>query len=246
MNVIKVLSPRIHNLGDFLHCLPTISAISKHYDAKISFGIGVDLKVFKNLKELLLFQVFFFDVHFIDEPSQVPSENYILVDDHGADSEDNNELAYADYRNVNFVNKHYNLNLELDPNFELIVPRLDIDYRENKTIVGDRWGPENQEKFDFRREYNVLKKSGKFDSDEYEFLDFSKDLVYNCSLIKYNPNKFYTTFAGVSVLADLMKKETVVLWGDDMKTWQGQTVEQTFNLHHARNRNTTLKYLGDL
>ena len=239
--MITVYSPRIHNLGDFAHCLPALSGLYKKTGEKISFGICDRLQRFKGIKELLLNQEMFGDVYFMSERS-MGTELYLIVDDHGDDSEENIN-AMAAYRNVNYLNKHYNLDVEIDNDFELNVPELDIDYCNDKFLVGDRWSPSDAPDVDDRRKSNLLKSSGLFDDDRFKYLDYSNDLVYNCSLIKYNSNPFYTTFTGTGILSDLMNKETYILYDDDVSMWDGNPVEYSFNLHYIKNRKSKLRYI---
>ena len=239
--MITVYSPRIHNLGDFAHCLPALSGLYKKTGQKISFGIGDKLQIFKGIKELLLKQEMFGDVYFMSE-RPIGTEPYIIVDDHGPDSEENIS-AKGSYRNVNYLNKHYNLGVEIDNDFELIVPECN-DYRD-KIIIGDRWSPSECPNLDVRRQYNVLKNSGKFNGEQFHYLDYTQDLVYNCSIIKSNPNALYTTFTGIGILSDLMNKETYVLWDDDMEIWDGKPVDFDFDLHYSKNRKSHLKYIKD-
>ena len=238
--MITVYSPRIHNLGDFSHCLPALSGLYKKTGEKISFGICDKLQIFRGIKELLLQQDMFEEVYFMSEKQLV--ENYFVADDHGRDSEENNS-AKASYRNVNFLNDNYNLNIQIDDEFELIVPECN-DYQD-KIIIGDRWSPSECPILDVRRQYNVLKNSGKFNGEQFHYLDYSNDLVYNCSIIKYNSNPFYTTFTGIGILSDLMNKETYVMWDDDMRMWNGEPVENDFDLHYFKNRKSHLRYIKD-
>ena len=82
---------------------------------------------------------------------------------------------------------------------------------------------------------------GKYDDDKYHYLDFSHDIMYNLSLIKYNPNTFVTTMTGIAVLSDLMYKDTTIVWDDEMKNWVDRPdIETTFNAHFYSNRNCKL------
>jgi peptide chain release factor 2 len=51
--MLNVISPRIHNLGDFAHCLPALSGLYKMTGQKMMFGICDRLERFKGIKELL-------------------------------------------------------------------------------------------------------------------------------------------------------------------------------------------------
>ena len=181
--MITVYSPRIHNLGDFAHCLPALSGLYNMFQTEISFGICDRLQRFNGIKDLLLHQDMFGDVFFMSERPMV--DNYIIVDDSGRDS-DENINAMAAYRNVNFINDNYNLGIEIDNDFELKVPFFwELDYQHTKSIVGDRWSPTDAPDVDDRRGSYVMKSSGKFDNLNSHYLDYSQNMVYNCALIKY-------------------------------------------------------------
>jgi hypothetical protein len=241
--MITVYSPRIHNLGDFLHCLPALSGLYNMFQTKISFGICDRLQRFNGIKDLLLHQDMFSDVFFISERPMV--NNYIIVDDTGRDS-DENINAMAAYRNVNFINDNYKLGIQIDNDFELKVPFFgEIDYLYDKILIADRWSPSDAPDVDDRRKSNLLKNSGKFEGDAFHYLDYSHNLVYNSSLIKYNPNPLYTTFTGTGILADLMNKEVYILYDDDVAMWDGKPVEHSYNLHYIKNRKSKLRYIKE-
>ena len=128
---------------------------------------------------------------------------------------------------------------------ELSVPKMSIDYMEDKFIVADRWSPSDAPDVDTRRKSNHLKESGLFDGDKYYYLDYRNDLVYNCSLIKYNPNPLYTTFTGTGILADLMNKEVFILYDDDLIEWDGKPISSAYRLHYIKNRKSKLRYLKE-
>ena len=239
--MITVYSPRIHNLGDFAHCLPALSGLYNMFQTKISFGICDRLQRFNGIKDLLLHQDMFGEVFFMSE--RPVCDHYIIVDDSGGDSNENIN-AMAAYRNVNYINDNYHLGIEIDNDFELKVPFFwELDYQHTKSIVGDRWSPSDAPDVDDRRKSNLLKDSGLFPEDKFFYLDFRDNLVYNCSLIKYNPNPLYTTFTGIGILSDLMNKETYILYDDDVAMWDGKPIEYSFNLHYCKNRKSKLRYI---
>jgi len=241
--MITIYSPRIHNLGDFAHCLPALSGLYKKYDTKISFGICDRLKRFRGIIDLLKYQEMFGEVFFISDRSL--KTEYFIVDDHSRDSEENIN-SQAAYRNVNFLKDNYGLDFEIDNDFELQIPYFfDLEQFNDKKLVADRWSPSDAPDVDDRRKSNLLKESGLFDSDEYHYLDYSNDLVYNCSLIKYNPNPLYTTFTGTGILADLMNKEVFILYDDDVANWDNKPIEYSYNLHYIKNRKSKLRYIKE-
>lgn len=241
--MISVVSPRIHNLGDFAHCLPTISAIHKKFQEKISLSICDRLQRFKGIKELLLAQPMIGEVSFFHE-RKYNAMNCVLIDDTG--TTDGNRMApISNRQHINYINYAYNLDLENDDDFELFVPKLDVNYHNDKHIIGDRWSPKDAPDVDERRYSNLIKSACVIKDEDSFYLDYTQDLLYNCSLVKYNINPFITTFTGIGILADLMKKELYVLWDEDMRNWQGKPVEHDFDLHYYKDRHAKLQYIRD-
>lgn len=241
--MITVYSPRIHNLGDFLHCLPALSGLYNKTGQKISFGICDRLYRFNGILNLLKFQPMFSDVFFMTNRPEC--DNYYIIDDTGRDSDENINSMVA-YRHYNFLKDTYNLDFEIDNDFELQVPYFgEIDYMYDKVLISDRWSPSDAPDVDDRRKSNLLEKSGKFYGNEFYYLDYSNNLVYNSSIIKYNPNPLYTTFTGTGILADLMYKEVYILYDDDVSMWDGKPIEYSYRLHYIRNRKSKLRYIGE-
>jgi hypothetical protein len=240
---IDIVSPRIHNLGDFAHCLPALSALYKRFDKKISFTICDRLQRFKGIRELLLEQEMFSNVWFLHEKQFNPM-NCVLMDDTGTEEGNlNSPIVVRKY--LNFLNHTYKLDLESDDNFELQIPKYDIDYHSDKLIIGDRWSPKDAPDVDERRYSNLIETSEIIPHKKGFCLDYTNELLYNCSLIKYNTNAFVTTFTGIAVLADLMKKDSYILWDEDMRNWQGWDIEHVFKMHFYQDRESKLVYLKD-
>lgn len=239
--MITVYSPRIHNLGDFMHCLPTLSGLHKKYEEKISFGICNRLERFKGIKELLLCQDMFEEVKFMHEIEQ-GQERYVVLDDTGDDRGDENSPTCV-RKFHNFIIDNYNIDYELDNDFILKTDNS-VSLSE-KIIVGDRWSPNDAPDVDIRRKSNLIESSGILPKEDCYYLDYTKELMYNCNLIKNNPNPFITTFTGIGIVADLMKKETIILWDEDMRNWQGWGVEKDYAMHYYKDRNSKLIYIKD-
>jgi hypothetical protein len=241
--MIKIYSPRIHNLGDFMHCLPALSGLHKTLKYKFSFVICDRLERFVGIKELLMQQEMFGEVKFMHEETTV-SQRYILLDDIGEEKEHGNS-PIACHRFYNFIRDNYKINFDIDDDFELNVPNLNIDYHTDKLIIGDRWSPKDAPDVDERRYSNLIESSEIVPKEKAHYLDYKKDLIYNCSLIKNNPNPFITTFTGIGIVADLMKKDCYILWDEDLRNWQGWGVEHDYKLHYYQNRNSKLVYIRD-
>ena len=237
--MITVLSPRIHNLGDFSHCLPTLSGFVKKY-GKVSFGICPRLKRFNGIIDLLMYQGLFTDVWFYGDKDF--SSPLMIVDDTGSD-EGNTGESLVSRRFFNYT-KTLGVDIEFDSDFTLQVPNI-ITCSDTAYVVGDRWSPSDAPDVDDRRKSNLIKASGVIDNLDTYYLDYADGLMYNLSIIKQNPNPFITTFTGIGILADLMKKDTYVLWDEDMRFWNGGTVEDDHRLHYWTNRNSKLVYIRD-
>ena len=130
--------------------------------------------------------------------------------------------------------------MEVDDNFELAVD--DIDHFHTSYLIGDRMTHPNM---DQRRESGVLEYSGKFPLDKCTFLDYNTPMAVNAAYIKHTTKPIFTTFTGISVIADLLKKESIVLWGDDIKDWDNKPIEYSFNKHFYRDRKCKLMSLND-
>jgi hypothetical protein len=241
--MITVISPRISNLGDFSHCLPALSGLYKSTGHKISFVICDRLQRFRGIKELFLAQEMFAEVSFLHE-QKFNHEKYILIDDQGHEGDCVGSCIIT-HRYANFIKQNYKIDFNVDESFELYVPKFDIDYHQDKIIIGDRWSPKDAYDVDDRRSSYAIHSSGKIAENCSFYLDYTKDLLHNCSLIKYNKNLFVSTFTGISILADLMTKEQIVLWSDDLINWDNKPITHSFELHYFQNRKSRLQYLGD-
>ena len=77
------------------------------------------------------------------------------------------------------------------------------------------------------------------------FLDYNNDLMTNAYIIKNSKKPFISTFTGISGIADLLNKEQIVLWGEDIRDWDNKPIEYSFEKHFYGNRKSKLMYLGD-
>ena len=239
--MINIVSPRIHNLGDFSHCLPALSGLYKFTNHKMHFVICDRLQRFRGIRELLLAQEMFEQVSFVCElpPQPLPA---IIIDDTGDKGDHGLNSAIA-HKYANFIKQVSGIPFEIDDDFELQVPLMPIENIQDKVLVGDRWAPKDAPDVDDRRLSNLIEGSGILKNLDTVYLDYTKDLVYNCNLIKDTNRPFVTTVTGVAVLADLMKKETIVLYDNDMDNWNNKTMNEIFSDHFYLNRKTSLHYI---
>jgi hypothetical protein len=241
--MINVISPRIHNLGDFSHCLPTLSGLYKSTGHKISFAICDRLERFKGIKELLSAQEMFAEVKFMQEITNLT--NCIMIDDSGTEG-DYRLSAGIVHKYANFIKTNYDIQFVIDDDFELQVPEMDVDDVSDKILVGDRWSTKDAPDVDDRRSSYLIESSGILNGLPTHYLDYSKDLVYNCNLIKKNNRTFVTTFTGIAIMADLMKKRTIVVYGDDMINWNNKPILQSFDAHFYKDRKSSVHYIKAL
>jgi len=240
--MLTLVSPRIHNLGDFANCLPTLSGLHKATGEQIHFIICDRLQQFKGIKQLLSSQEMFSKVQFVYENPNV--SNYILIDDTGSDENPGNS-PLSTVRYANFIKQNYKIQFDIDEDFELRVPKNVVVDTSKEIVVGDRWSLQIAKELDTRRYSNMIESSGILEDRPTYYLDYTHDLVYNCNIIKQNTKPFITTFTGIGIIADLMKKDSYILWGEDNRNWDNKPIEYSFQRHYFKNRNAKLVYLND-
>jgi len=228
------------NLGDFANALPVISGISKYKNEKIHLIIRPEMRKFDGIKELLKYQPMIEDVDFSDD-LLVFGDVMNLSSWTRMDQEDENRPVET-CRYENWVNDNYRMLFEVDDKFELQVKDEPMEFTD-LYIIGDRW---NHPTIDTRRKTQVVKDGVNPDESKVHYLDYSKPIMENLNLIRYSYKPFITTFTGVGILADLMNKETVVCWDEDMRMWDGHPVEFDFKRHYYGDRKSKLIYVKDV
>lgn len=228
--------PHIGNLGDFLNCMPVMSGLNKKF-GKYDFIVTHKLKQFKGFHEFMMYQDLFTSVTFDDEVN--PNDMMVVNPWNAREEKGNPNRPLETCRFENNLKDRWNINFEVDDDFVLKVPDLNF-YCGSLPIVADRW---TSPAIDTRRPTEVLRSSGKFDNCQW--LDYNNDLLTNSYIIKNTSNVMYTTFTGVSVLGDLLNKEMIVFWGDDIKNWDNKPIEYSYQKHFYGNRNSKLMYIGD-
>jgi hypothetical protein len=138
---------------------------------------------------------------------------------------------------------------DVDDNFKIRYPDLNLFVDPNKHFVGDRWDVGN---IDTRRATKVLSHM-----EDCIFIDYTKDLLTNCYYIAESPKPFITNLTGISVLGDLLNKEQWIVWksedwnpefrdGRNIKWDNGKNIDMIFNKHFYTNRNSKLVHADDL
>lgn len=235
--MIRIFMPMSGNLGDTLNVMPVLSGIYKSTGHKISLTVRDKMRAFNGFKEFMQYQDCIAAVKFesdvtMDETYQVMS----LIEDFTLHP----NRPYETVRLEEDFKRRYNIDFEVDDSFLLKVP--DTDIQENKFLVADRTMIGSG---DTRRSFDFLKASERFPLDKCLFLDYNQPILYNAALIKQSKKPLFTTFTGSSNIADLLNKECVVLWGDDLYNWDNKPIEYSFNKHFYRDRKCKLQYLGD-
>jgi hypothetical protein len=228
------------NLGDFANALPVISGISKYKNEKIHLIIRSEMRKFNGIKELLKYQPMIEDVDFSDD-LLVFGDVMNLSSWTRMDQEDENRPVET-CRYENWVNDNYRMLFEVDDKFELQVKDEPMEFTD-LYIIGDRW---NHPTIDTRRKTQVVKDGVNPDESKVHYLDYSKPIMENLNLIRYSYKPFITTFTGVGILADLMNKETIVCWDEDMRMWDGHPVEFDFKRHYYGDRKSKLVHVKDV
>jgi hypothetical protein len=232
------------NLGDFCNALPVISGLSKHFKQKIHLIIRPEMRKFNGIKEFLKYQPMIEDVDFSDDllvfGEVVTLSSWTRMDQEAADR------PIETCRYENWVRDNYGLEFQVDDDFEIQVFPMFIDDLTNRHIIGDRWSSKQDPSVDTRRNTNVIEHGANPDPTKVTYLDYTKPIMHNLNVIKNNPNPFITTFTGIGIIADLMNKETIVCWDEDMRTWDGHPVGFDFKRHYYGDRNAKLVYIKDL
>lgn len=226
------------HLGDFFNIFPVVSGIHKMYNEKLDFTIPVDFNdKFPTLREFLEHQPMFNSVAFSNE------RNYQGIQIHGFRRKIDKPYVmprpgetYRAQKNAELDNK---MTIVVDDDFEFVVPELNLDWDTSKDLVGERSHHSRRHQ---RKEY-FLGPSGHF--NDCLFLDYNDSILINAWKVKKCQGVFVSTFTGISVMADLMKKNHVVAWDQesvddcllDSPDW---TVEKMFNRHYYGNRKAQL------
>lgn len=236
--MIRIFMPMSGNVGDTLNVMPVLSGIYKSTGHAISLVVRDKMKIFNGFREFMLMQ---------DCICSLKFESDVQIDDTYNKMSLVNEFTqhpnrpWETVRLEEYFRKHYNIDFEVDDDFTLNVDES-IDINPRRFIVGDRMMHSDM---DQRRSFNVLESSGKFPLDKCFFLDYNMPMASNAAFIKHTDKPIFTTFTGISVIADLLKKDSVVLWSDDIRNWDNKPIEYSFNKHFYRDRKSKLMYLGD-
>lgn len=244
-----VYMSRTDSLGDFLSGLPVLKGLHDSY-GKLILVIKHTNRKFKGMRELLQYQDLFSSVHFDDEV-RFANNNFVdmHIPDQFRETSDSPIRPEEVCRFENSIRDKYDLKFEVDDNFEIKYPEINVDFDRNIHIAGDRWF---ESSIDRRRAVNILSHL-----KNVMFLDYNNDLLTNCYIIKNSNKPFIAGFTGCAVLGNLLNKEMYVVWKKEdfaPQYWQGENViwdwgkdiEQTFKRHFYTNRNCKLIHDKDL
>jgi hypothetical protein len=232
---VKVAIRHTINLGDFLNAFPVLSGLSKYTNEKIDLVVRGEMKRFNGFKKFIEYQDCIGGVIFDDEYIIMNYDGIQLSSITREDKEDNHRPTET-CRYENWVNDNYRMLFEVDDEFELKVPDLNIPIADGN-YVGDRW---TGALIDGRRASGTLSHLA-----NVNFLDYNRTLMENAYIIKHCDKPFISAFTGTAVMADLLNVDQIVLWTDDLRMWDNKPIEQTFQKHFYGNRKSKLMYLGD-
>jgi hypothetical protein len=229
----KFFATQTGNLGDTSALFPVLSGLYQKYNKKIELVVRLKMRNFKGFKELAENQDCIKSLKFEDNKfNRSEFTTLQLCNDYTSQL----NRPYEVSRYEHYLKKHLKLEFSVDDDFTLKVPEGG-EFIYDKYIVGDRTYTPNS---DMRRKFDVLRDCGKFKHDKCHFLDYNRSLIENLQIIKNNDKPLITTFTGISVLSDLMKKETMVFYDETLDNWDGKPIESSFNQHFYRNRNSVL------
>ena len=231
------------NLGDFSNALPVISGLYKSLNEKITLIIRPEMRKFNGIKEFLKCQPMIKDVNFSDEVFAYGTNVIDMSSWTRLYKVKDRPMETCAYEN--WVKDRFGIQFEVDDDFQIEVPYREVELTD-KVIIGDRWSNKQDPSIDARRNTNVVENGAQPNPDKVIYLDYSKDLLYNCNLIKQSSKPFVTTFTGIGIIADLMNKETIVCWDEDMRVWDGKPVEYDFERHYYTDRKSKLVHVKDL
>jgi hypothetical protein len=208
------------------------------YNEKLDFTIPVDFnEKFPTLREFLEHQPMFNSVAFSNE------RDYQGIQIHAfrrkIEKPYDMSMPGETYRAQQNAELDNNIGIIVDNNFEFVVPELNLDWDISKDLVGERSHHSRRHQ---RKEY-FLGPSGHFNN--CLFLDYKDSILINAWKVKKCQGVFISTFTGISIMADLMKKNHVVAWDqesvdDCLLDGQNCTVEKMFNRHYYEDRNAQL------
>lgn len=234
------------NLGDFLNGYPVISGLVKKFDEPMELVIKKEMRKFKGIKEFLMYQGIFSKIHFDDEII-IYGDNMYQLSSWWHETKNNPDRPTETCRYENFVKDNYKIDFEVDDDVEIKFPTLDIDIDPDVLYFGDRWDVGDIDK---RRECHLFKKF--IGQTKIDYINYDNDLLTNCYIIKNCKDPFISNFTGVGILADLLKKETWIVWraedwNEEFRTddgdisWDnGKNIKEIFEKHMYQNRKCSL------
>ena len=235
--MLRIYMPMSGNVGDTFSVMPVLSGIFKSTGHKTHLVVKNKMKMFNGVKEFLELQDCIYKLDFESELTVDDSFNVMsLVDDF----EKHPIRPWETVRLDEYFKRRYNFNYDVDDDFEFKVPP--VDFSTEKFLVGDRMFHNNM---DQRRKFNMLESSGKLSVDSCYFLDYNLPMATVAYIIKNSSKPFFTTFTGISTIADLLNKEMVVLWSDELRNWDNKPIEYSYNKHFYRDRKSKLLYIDD-
>lgn len=223
------------NLGDFMNAMPVLSGLVKKF-GKVEFIIRGEMKKFNGIREFLMYQDLFTDVIFDDEIFMYQM-NCMMLSSWTREDRNSPIRPIETCRYENWIRDNYQIDFDVDDDFVLKVEELNVPVDQSMPYGGDRWSGPN---IDGRRGSWTLKHLANIN-----FLDYNDSLMLNAYKIKNSKHPFISTFTGISGIADLLNKDQLVLWGEDIRNWDNKPIEYSFMKHYYGNRNSKLLYLGD-
>ena len=228
-------------MGDFCNGFPAYDALAKEH-GKFDLILPRAMRMFSGIKDFVSYQGFTSSILFDDELTDF--SNVIIMAQLPASffkpTYEKRDISIVRPFMTCYVEQYLKANLRLDfkINDDYCIKIKDVPSANPEDFIsaGDRWS----KTLNHRRKHSML---GHIEG--LKFLDFEKDIFYNLNIIKKSKYPFVSTFTGVSILADLIKKPNIVLWDEDMRNFMGWSPEFSFRKHYFTNRLSYIQYVND-
>ena len=110
--------------------------------------------------ELISYQDCICDVNFYDDLI-LYNTKFINLSSWTRTDKNSQQRPTETCRYENWIIDNYKVDFQVDDDFELKVPKMDIDYLNDKILIGDRWSTKEDPNVDARRKSYVIKDSEK-------------------------------------------------------------------------------------
>ncbi len=214
----KYYHNRLSNVGDFVYCLFVFEYLNRKH------SLTFDLRIPNNFErripgfcDLFRYQPYINSCDYVKNEKNISDFTEFDLSNNAYDT------FYAQYF-VNYFCETLGVECDYNKDFELHIPNLtnqeDLDFYSNKIIVGDRMS----NALDRRRSHHLLRRSCRFEGSDYFYVNETFPFLVNCAIIKASKHPFHSTWTGISIIANMMNKELILYYDDQIEQWPKNTV----------------------